>query len=103
MSATPTDVLLLILAIWGAIVDSRYRHGGGKKPSKWDAIFFLTAALLMAVPLFIAFELLGPNAPALGFAFFEASILLFALWEVGRWRVRRRNPLSLVVTGPQQK
>ena len=94
MGATLTDALLLILATWGAIVDSRYKRRGGKKPSKRDGIFFLTAALLLAVLLSGTFVLLGANARAFGFASFEAAILLFALWELGRWRVRRNNPLS---------
>ena len=97
MGATPTDALLLILATWGAIVDSRYKHRGGKKPGKWDWIFFFAAALLLAVPLSVAFVLLRADAPAFGFVFMfiEAAILLFALWELGRWRVRRNNPLSV--------
>jgi hypothetical protein len=95
MGATPTDALLLILAMWGAIIDSRYKRRGGKKPSKRDRIFFLAAALLLALPLSVAFVLLRANALAFGFVSIESAILLFALWELGRWRVRRNNPLSV--------
>ena len=95
MGATPTDALLLILATWGAIIDSRYKRGGGKKPSKRDRTFFLAAALLLAVPLSVTFMLLRANALVFGFVFIEVAILLFALWELGRWRVRRKNPLSV--------
>jgi hypothetical protein len=84
---------LLILATWGAIIDSRYKHRGGKKPSKWDWLFFFAAALLLPVPLSVTFVLLRADAPAFGFVFIEAATLLFALWELGRWRVRRNNPL----------
>jgi len=102
MGATPTDALLLTLAIWGAIVDSRYRRRGGTKPSKRDSILFLVATAILAVPLFIALGLLGANALAFGFGLFEAAILLFALWELGRWRVRRQHPLSPVASYPEQ-
>jgi hypothetical protein len=95
MGATPTDALLLILATWGAIIDSRYKRRGGKKPGKRDMIFFWAAALLLAVPLSVTFVLLRPNALASGFVCIEAATLLFALWELGRWRVRRNNPLSV--------
>ena len=95
MGATPTDALLLILATWGAIIDSRYKRRGGEKPNKRDRIFFLAAALFLAVPLSVTFVLLRTNALALAFVFIEAAILLFAVWELGRWRVRRNNPLSV--------
>lgn len=95
MGATPTDALLLILATWGAIIDSRYKRRGGEKPSKRDRIFFLAAALFLVVPLSVTFVLLRTDALALAFVFIEAAILLFAVWELGRWRVRRSNPPSV--------
>ena len=29
------NFLLLVLAVWGAIVDYRYKARGGKQPPKW--------------------------------------------------------------------
>jgi hypothetical protein len=50
MGAIPTDVVLLIWAVWGAIVDSRYTREGGKKPVKQHKILFLAASRLLVVP-----------------------------------------------------
>jgi hypothetical protein len=95
MGAIPTDAVLLMLAVWGAIVDSRYRRKGGRKPGKRHKLLFLAASVLLFVPLLIVFGFLH-NVLALAFAVLEAGIFLFALWELGRWRVRRNNPPSLL-------
>ena len=97
----PVDVLLLILATWGAIADSRYRSKEGRKPSKRDRFLFVIAAILLLATL-AALGLLANRlafeSGFFGLACFDAAVLLFALWELGRWRVRRNNPLSTVVS-----
>jgi hypothetical protein len=95
MGAAPTDAVLLVLAVWGAMADSRYKRNGGKKPTKQHKVLFLVTSALLVVPLLIAFGFVR-NLLALGFVTLEAGILLFALWELGRWRVRRNNPASLL-------
>ena len=95
MGGFATDAVLLILAVWGAIVDSRYKRQGGKKPEKRHKILLLTATLLLVVPLLIVFGPLG-NPLALVLLFLEATILFFAVWELGCWRVRRNNPPSML-------
>jgi hypothetical protein len=93
----------LILAIWGAIVDWRYKRKGGKKPSKKDRLLFLTALALVAA-FFGAIAVSGIEdvAGALGAASADFSIVLFATWELGRWRVRRKYPLSTKESVPAQ-
>jgi hypothetical protein len=89
-------VVLLILAIWGAVADRRYKRKGGKKSSNRDKVMFLIA-LVLIVALFVVLGLIGGSSADIGGMIGQASpviaILLFALWELGRWRVRRNNPL----------
>lgn len=94
MGAIPTDAVLLALATWGAVADSRYRLSGGRTPTKRERLLFLTAALLLVVPLLATLVLLKAAYPlALAFILIETGIVLFAIWELGRWRVRRENPV----------
>ena len=95
--------VVLILAILGAVVDWRYRRKGGKKSSKKDWILFL-AALAVLVVFFVVLSLIGVGdvAGAIGEATPFFAIVLFAAWELGRWRVRSKNPLPQSATGPHK-
>jgi len=83
----PTLLLLLLLAIVGAILDSEYKRRGGTKPTATHKRYFAVAAGLCLTVTVLA-ALYSPVAAA------DMTILflvtLFALWEVGRWRVRRK-------------
>ena len=90
---TPMNVglsLFLILAIWGAIVDSRYKRRGGNRPTKEEKLFFLSCISAAVVLLLVA--ALGATAYSIGYSTRVPVILLFALWEMKRWQVRNANP-----------
>ena len=98
MQQQPVDVvnvywgLFLIWAIWGAGIDRCYKRCGGVKPIRRDKILFSVAVTLCFAAL-VLFGTLGTSAEALGDVGVRIAILLFCFWELGRWRVRRRNPL----------
>jgi hypothetical protein len=100
---SPFPGIALILAVWGAVVDWRYKRKGGKKPSKRDRLLFLIALALVVV-LFIVLALIGVRdvAGMIGAATVDFGIVLFATWELGRWRVRRKYPLPTKVNAPAQ-
>jgi len=79
--------LLLAMAIVGAILDSKYKRRGGMKPTATHKRYFAVAAGLCLTVTVLA-ALYSPVAAA------DMTILflvtLFALWELGRWRVRRK-------------
>jgi hypothetical protein len=98
-TSTPSPIpgVAFILAVCGSIVDWRYKRNGGKKPSKRDRLLFLAAFAILAV-LLITFWVLGGGsrgaAPEIiGYTGVPFIVLLFGTWELGRWRVRRKNPL----------
>jgi hypothetical protein len=78
------------------IVDRRYRHRGGLKPTRNDKLF-LSAALGLCVGCTVVFGVLFDASGAawayLTELFGMLLICIFGLWEFGRWRVRRKNPL----------
>jgi hypothetical protein len=89
-------LVALGLAIWGAVEDWRYRRKGGKRSTTRDKLLFGLALLVVGV--FVAtYVYLGGSEGAgpdiLGHASVPIVILLFGTWELGRWRVRRNNPL----------
>src|SRR6266446_10802080 len=94
----PPD-LFLILAIWGAIVDSRYKRRGGKRPTKREKLFFLSCIAVVVVLLFVV-AALGASAYSIGYDTRMLAILLFALWEMKRWQVRHATPLSKTTVNP---
>ena len=91
---SPVPGVALILAIWGAVVDWRYKRKGGKKSSKKDRLLFLVA-LGVVVVFFVVLVLVGVGdvAGLIGETIPPIAIVLFAIWELGRWRVRSKNPL----------
>lgn len=108
LQAAPTPSLLpavaLILAICGAVVDWRYKRKGGKKPSKKDRLLFLVAFALVGV-FFSVLALIGNSGGAdvaglIGMFSVDFTLVLFATWELGRWRVRTKNPISQLPKTP---
>jgi hypothetical protein len=92
---SPVPGVVLILAVWGAVVDWRYKRKGGKKSSKKDGLLFL-AALGVVVVFFAVWAVIGVGdvAGTIGETSPFIAIVLFATWELGRWRARRKNPIS---------
>jgi hypothetical protein len=85
--------LLLILSIFGAIADWRYKRAGGKPSSRRDRILFWSVVLVVAVPIFVV-EIIGADPRGiLGFVVVPLALWLFFAWELGRWRMRRKYPL----------
>jgi hypothetical protein len=84
---------VLILSIWGAIADWRYKREGGKQPSKKEKALFLSAVIL-AITLFAVLAILGAGEEMIEDLTPPIAIILLATWELGRWRVRRTNPLE---------
>jgi hypothetical protein len=86
--------IFLLLAVWGAIVDWRYRRRGGVKAGRSAKMFGLAAVGLgLAVLVFLGAW--GASAYYLGSATATIGALLFFLWELARWRVRRKNPVPV--------
>jgi drug/metabolite transporter (DMT)-like permease len=85
--------LVLALSILGAIGDWRYRRDGGKPPGRREKILFFCAVLLV-VALFAVLAVLGADAEMIRYLVPPVAIILLAAWELGRWRVRRTNPLE---------
>jgi drug/metabolite transporter (DMT)-like permease len=101
----PTTGILLIIAIIGAVIDSRYKRKGGMRSSERDRILFAIAVGLV-VAMFVTLAILGADSFTIGYVLPDIAILLFALWEVGRWRTRRKNPLPklpVVSVPPDEK
>ncbi len=85
--------ILLILAIAGLVCDRRYLKAGGKPPS--DTHYRLMFITMIVFAAFVAVLSLMSNDPGtvliqIGF---RIGILLFALWQLGRFRMRRKYPL----------
>jgi hypothetical protein len=87
-SSNPGTFFLLVLAVWGAISDNRYTAKGGKRARKGSALA-LAAAILV---LLIIFGLNGASAESVGALAGLLFVLGFAVYELGRWFVRRKNP-----------
>lgn len=84
--------LCLILAFVGLFIDLRYQERGGMRPTKKHKVYFLVALSLFVV-LLVAVGIMGGDA---GGGAVYLGALLFIVWELGRWRVRRKNPLSKI-------
>ena len=83
---------ILLWAIWGAIVDWRYKRDGGIRPTRKDRIFFSVAVAVC----FAMFASLATMRSGLGLVHPTELLLsiLFGAWELDRWRVRNRYPLA---------
>jgi hypothetical protein len=88
----PSNAIMMILGIVGAVLDWKYKRRGGVKPTKKARLYFLLAAVFCLA--FLTFlGLRGASAESLGTLCGLLFIWLFALWELARWLVRRKNPL----------
>ena len=102
--SNPSPVLgsLLIASVVGAVMDYRYKKAGGRPSSARDRKLFLLALLLVA-GFFISLAYL-PNGDDLrdpfrlerieGHLILPLAVWLFFAWELGRWRMRRKYPVS---------
>jgi hypothetical protein len=94
-------VILLILAIAGAVADWKYKKRGGTPSTFKDRLYFGIACGLCAA-MFVILAISGGGAEAAGSLAALVGALLFVLWEAGRWRTRRKNPLpQSLPEGPQ--
>ena len=84
--------IVFIVSLVAAIFDWRYKRQGGKKPASRDRWMFGAACGVCLVCLVIL-GLMGASAEGLGAATPGILIVLFAVWEIGRWRIRRKNPI----------
>src|SRR5262245_49585412 len=83
-------LLILAFAVWGGICDLRYKKAGGLRPTVKDRMVFGIAALLCIGFLTV---LEGIDSEATGDVNLLFVVILWGLWELGRWRVRRANPI----------
>ena len=96
---SPVLLLVIVLAIAGAVADWKYHKAGGKPSSRRDRIFFWSLALLIVAAIALT-EFAGwdPNG-ILAFTVIPLTAWLSLAWEIGRWRMRRKYPLPNRVTG----
>ena len=90
-AANPSSGILLIVALAGAVVDWKYKRKGGVKPTVKDRMFFGVGVLLCVV-LLTLLGIRGASAGSLGSLMGMLTALLFALWELGRFLIRRKYP-----------
>jgi len=83
------NLVLLLLAVWGAVADNLYKARGGKRAPKWTVLKLAAAfgLLLVVIGLRGASE---DRIIYLGVTFF---VLGFAGYEAWRLYVRRKNPV----------
>lgn len=93
-SAAPNtgNFVLLVLAVWGAIADSRYKAKGGKQTSK-EGRKGLLIGLALCLILLVVLAIRGVGEDALIKYAVTLLLLAFAGWEALRFWVRRNNPL----------
>jgi quinol-cytochrome oxidoreductase complex cytochrome b subunit len=84
--------IILFVSVFAAIIDWRYKRRGGKKPTARDRWMFCAACGFCIICVTV-FGLMGASPEGIGLLIADILILLFAVWEVGRWRIRRKNPL----------
>jgi quinol-cytochrome oxidoreductase complex cytochrome b subunit len=73
----------LVLAIIGAVSDSRYIKAGGRPPSKRDRIISSWLAVVLVV-FVVVLGLLGASAEGIGRLIFFLLMLYWFAWELGR-------------------
>lgn len=90
---SPFNGIFLLWALWGAIVDWRYKRRGGVKPTTRDRLLFVVGVGI-CLAILVSLGLGGARAESLGSLAGFFTIAVFALWELGRWRVRRVQSLK---------
>jgi hypothetical protein len=90
-NSNPLAAIILILAIFGAIADRHYKKAGGDRPDKSEKRG-LAIALIAAVGV-VLILIIFDNAREAGLWTGRLAVLVFAVWEAWRWRIRRDNPI----------
>ncbi len=112
MSGDPMILILFALAVVLAIDDWRYKLKGGKRPTKREKTFLLVSILVFVILegltswMFSVFpdgDVAMQAADALGRLTAIVTAFFFFGWEIRRWRVRRKNPLSGARTPAQNQ
>jgi drug/metabolite transporter (DMT)-like permease len=88
----PGTGILLLVSLVAAVIDWRYKRRGGVRPTAKERIWFAVVFLVPGVFLNVWGIQNSVSGEALGRVVGTLLILYFAVWEFGRWRVRRKNP-----------
>jgi hypothetical protein len=91
--SNPGSGVLLLISIVGAIFDWRYVRAGGKRSTRTD-LKYLVGIVLAGVAILVWLGLRGASAGAIGSLTGFGFVFTFLAWEIARWNVRRKNPLS---------
>jgi drug/metabolite transporter (DMT)-like permease len=81
-----------VFAIIGAIYDWQYIRKGGRRSNRAERLWFLFLVALVAA-LYGVLIYFGDSGALIGYITPTFTIVLFSVWELGRWKVRRKNPL----------
>jgi hypothetical protein len=89
--------IFLVLAICGAILDRKYKERGGLKPD-WSERrpYLIAGGVCLGLMVFLGIR--GGTAEAEADLAVFFGTLVFGLWEFGRWRIRRKNPVIAAIT-----
>jgi hypothetical protein len=90
--ADPATGFILLLAIGGAVVDWRYKRRGGLKPTRREYLC-LGIAVLICVALILWMASIGRSPETLGHLTGFFLVVILGVWELGRWRIRKKNPV----------
>jgi hypothetical protein len=94
-NAPPTSMtgLLFLWALWGAIVDWRYKRRGGSKPD-WNERRPYLIAVGVGLGIMVAGGIWSSDPAGVCAAVIVfLGTLVFPVWEYGRWRIRQKNPV----------
>jgi hypothetical protein len=105
----PPDVsgifgICLVWGCWGAVVNRRYVRRGGVRATRNEKATLL-ALVGVGIAVLVVAGSRGVLSESLGALTVRIGGVILALWELARWRVRRRNPLrnpSFRDTKPQK-
>ncbi len=89
------NILLLVMmsAIYGAVVDRNYTKKGGLKPTKAEWTYFFGGTALCLLILAVDAVAWG-DMQRLGRDVALVALVTFPLWELNRWRTRREHRLA---------
>ena len=87
------NLLLLVLAVCGAVVDNRYKARGGRRESKdWWKVFLAFLGFVGVVFMYLGYH--GADAGTYGTLTGNLVVWTFAGYELRRFLVRRASPLA---------